>query len=516
MQTSMTHNRHLIIFTLLLAFLFTLFYIFRSTDQTPSFENGDSTRIALKKTICDKVDIGWLAGDRHYWDGWSDKTMFIKPDGTFTQGNVYINQGEEVCIVVLLGPIPAKKDDTTHTGPRDSIVMFANGSNSTKVTIQLQQDPHHSNAYFTAIKFRYPDTYHLNAINEYRSYFWESPVSHSYHPNSFESQNKLIVRPINTSIRAGLNQTLELCDLKSSTTEFKGAWLDKQVYGSRNSLQFFKAYENSEKMYTVNNKVFIADNCTLQYKSSGKGEQCLGKSNVHVFGDNNIRRNLKALRSRNNWCNIDQISKIKNKKEREEKMKCACNDDAEDTTGYPWVNNPYLPLILTNSWDVDSNVYFYSIQQTMVNNQPEISQSIKEFSANHTIPHADIVVLGLGNADIEAIQVSPNQFSTSFYQFLKHLRKNIYRKQKIIVKTPQYFCCGTIDATSWNTGRSLAFTIGVRNVVQSLNDDNVLLWDVHSLGTDETTCLSDSGSSYSKRNVINVENMLLWNLICEN
>ncbi|KAG2236994.1 hypothetical protein INT48_001761, partial [Thamnidium elegans] len=454
------------------------------------------------------------AGDRHYWDGWSDKTMFIKPDGTFTQGNVYINQGEEVCIVVLLGPIPAKKDDITHTGPRDSIAMFANGSNSTKVTIQLQQDPYHSNAYFTAIKFQHPDTYHLNAINEYRSYFWESPVSHSYHPNPFESQNKLIVRPINTSIRAGLNQTMEICDLKNSTTELKGAWLDKLVHES--SLELFKTYENSEKMYTVNNKVFIADSCTLQYKSNGKGEQCLGKSNVHVFGDNNIRRNLKALPSRNNWCNVDQIRKIKNKKEREEKMKCTCNDDAEDTTEYPWVNNPYQPLQLTNSWDVDSNVYFYSIQQTMVNNQPEINQSIKEFSANHTIPHADIVIIGLGNADIEAIQVSTNQFETSFNQFLKHLRKNVYRKQKIIVKTPQYFCCGTIDATSWNTGRSLAFATGVRNVVQSLNDDNMLLWDVHSLGTDETTCLSDSGSSYSKRNVINVENLLLWNLICEN
>lgn len=42
------------------------------------------------------------AGDRHYWDGWSDKAMFIKPDGTFTQGNVYINQDEEACIVVLV------------------------------------------------------------------------------------------------------------------------------------------------------------------------------------------------------------------------------------------------------------------------------------------------------------------------------------------------------------------------------------------------------------------------------
>lgn len=182
-----------------------------------------------------------------------------------------------------------KEDASAHTEPRDSIAMFANGSNSTKITIQLQQDQHHTSAYFTAVKFQHADTYHLNAINEYRSYFWESPVSHSYHPNPFESQNKLIVRPINTSIRAGLNQTMEICDLKN-TTELKGAWLDKQVYGSSNSLELFKAYENSEKMYTVNKKVFIADTCTLEYKSSGKGEQCLGKSNVHVFGDNNIRR----------------------------------------------------------------------------------------------------------------------------------------------------------------------------------------------------------------------------------
>lgn len=165
--------------------------------------------------------------------------------------------------------------------------MFANGLNSTKVTIQLEQDLKHPSAYFAAVKFQHPDTYQLDAINEYRSYFWESPVSHLYHPNPFESQNKLVIRPTDV---VRINQTMEICDLKNSTTELKGAWVDKRVYGSRHARELFKAYENSEKMYTNQNKIFIPDTCILHYKSNGKGAQCLGKSTVHVFGDNNTRR----------------------------------------------------------------------------------------------------------------------------------------------------------------------------------------------------------------------------------
>ena len=43
------------------------------------------------------------AADRHYWDGWADKSMFVRPDGIFTQGNVYIEQGQAICAVVLVG-----------------------------------------------------------------------------------------------------------------------------------------------------------------------------------------------------------------------------------------------------------------------------------------------------------------------------------------------------------------------------------------------------------------------------
>lgn len=44
----------------------------------------------------------YRAGDRIYWNGWEDKAMFMKQDGTFTKGNVYIKEGEQVCIVVLV------------------------------------------------------------------------------------------------------------------------------------------------------------------------------------------------------------------------------------------------------------------------------------------------------------------------------------------------------------------------------------------------------------------------------
>ncbi|KAI7892925.1 uncharacterized protein EV154DRAFT_503367 [Mucor mucedo] len=515
MQTSLSQNRHLILITVILALLFTLFYVFQPSDQTTASSKKqqlstlDDIPLPGKrlKTVCDKVDIAWLAADRHYWDGWSDKAMFIKADGTFTQRNVYINQGEEVCVVVLLGPTPAKasiKDDSAHTGPKDSIVMFATGEAS-KLTIQLEQHEAQQNAYFAPTLFQQADTYRLEGINEYRSYFWESPVLHSYHPHPFESQNKLIVRP------AALKKSI--CN-SNTTSLLKGTWVDIDTYKLENEMDLYTAYEKTESIYSVNRKVFMADHCVLGYKSRGQGAQCLGKKIVHVFGDNNVRRNLKAIQSGKNWCDIDQIKKIKNKKERNEKLKCACNDDHEDTGDYPWLHDQ--PMQLTNSWDVDSKIYFNHISQTIGNHQSEIKHSISSFVSNETTPKADIVIVGLGNADVEAIQVSPEKFAATFKQFVSYLRRDIYPDQKIIIKTPQYFCCGTIWSTSWNTGRSLAFTLTVREAVRELNDNRVLLWDVHTLGTSETTCLSNGGSSYSKRNVVNVENLLLWNLICEN
>lgn len=83
--------------------LLSSFYFFK-----PSTTKNDSKNLLEKATTketyaaCDKVDIPWLAGDRIYWNGWEPKAMFIKADGTFTKRNVYIKEGDEICIVVLV------------------------------------------------------------------------------------------------------------------------------------------------------------------------------------------------------------------------------------------------------------------------------------------------------------------------------------------------------------------------------------------------------------------------------
>lgn len=125
------------------------------------------------------------------------------------------------------------------------------------------------------------------------------------------------------------------------------------------------------------------------------------------------------------------------------------------------------------------------------------------------VKKADHVILGLGNADIQALQVSPEQFKSRFADLLKNVRQ-VYPTQQLIVRTPQYFCCGVIPNTSWNAGRSYTFASIVRDVIGQ-QFPNLLLWDVHLLGTDEHVCQE---TAYTRRNVINLENQLLWNLIC--
>lgn len=132
------------------------------------------------------------------------------------------------------------------------------------------------------------------------------------------------------------------------------------------------------------------------------------------------------------------------------------------------------------------------------------------------LPQADIVILGFGNEDIRERAVSPLHFADAFLDLLNYIAHTVYPTQRIIVRTPQPFCCGTIKGTSWNAGRSAAFTRAVKDGVERLADmkDRIFLWDVHRLGLPENMCVN-AGTAYTKRNVINIENLLLWNLVCD-
>ncbi|CAO0790270.1 unnamed protein product [Mucor circinelloides] len=511
MQPSSPHteNKLLLIITLILALFFTTFYIVYTPPSSTKHASGTDNLAQQNKQVervenaCDKVDILWLAGDRMYWDGWADKTMFMRKDGTFTKGNVYIDKGDEICVVVLLGPTPAQSSikDEDHLGTKDSIALFATG-NSTKITIELQAHKTQTNAYFAPVRFTHADTYKLDAIDEYRSYFWEAPILHSYRPYRFQSQNYLIVAESETPT------TLPTCQ---SDSDLRGNWVNATVFKNSNSRSIYTMFENNQKEFLHTGKVFVPDTCQLEFKSTGQAAACLGTKTVHVWADNNLRRNLKAIDfDGNKWCNVEALSKIKSKRQRQKQSTCICNDDGEDAAKYPWVTDPHVPLELDNAWEIDTKIFYNNVAGSLTANNQHILERMKEYTITNTTTRADLVIVGLGNHDIQALKVSPNEFVDAFQEMLVNVRY-VYPTQPIIVRTPQYFCCGTLYTSSWNTGRSLTFSNTVRNLVRSF--DNMLLWDVHRLGTEETTC-HHQGTSYSSRNVVNMENQLLYNLIC--
>lgn len=208
-----------------------------------------------------------------------------------------------------------------------------------------------------------------------------------------------------------------------------------------------------------------------------------------------LYRNLKAIKFNGaQWC-------------KDEEEDCTCNDDHEDTLAYPWLQSPYTPMTIDNGLGNSTLIYYNNIQQSI--DPLDLTHQMSTFIKNETlVKKADYVLLGLGNADVQALQVSPEQFKARFTQLLDQVRQ-VYPTQKLIIRTPQYFCCGVILNTSWNAGRSYTFASIVRDIMNQHSD--LLLWDTHLLGTDENLC---SETTYTKRNVINLENQLLWNLIC--
>ncbi|KAI9248528.1 hypothetical protein BDA99DRAFT_564762 [Phascolomyces articulosus] len=456
--------------------------------------NNDSTDKQQQKdtSSCDAVNFNWLASDRKHWDGWASKSMFMSPEGNFTTKNVFIKQDESICVVVLLGPIPAKSAirPEEHLAPADSLVMTAVGQ-WTHLSITLQQHPRQTNVYFASVPFTHQDNYQLDTRIEYRSYFWETPTKHYYRPYRFLSSNKLIVKaPLQT-----LPPELPACTAQQMSGG-EGAWMAKAEYQRMYPLDFYGMFGVSQEDHAVNNRLFVPNHCRPQYISLGQAAQCLEGKTVHVWADNNIRRNLKVFSSGNRWCS-DPTD-----------VDCICNDDEEDhETLYPWAIDPTIPLEINETWHANTQFYFHPVSSILAK---DWKQEIKQ--ASLSTPKADLVLIHFGNDDIALRHMSPGRFADAFRDLLSYLVHDVYPMQRIIVRTPQPFCCGTIYSTSWNAGRSEAFTKAVRDAVDQF--PSVLLWDVHRLGMTSHMCVSIAGTPYTTRSVLNVENLQLWNLVC--
>ncbi|KAL0090652.1 hypothetical protein J3Q64DRAFT_1706482, partial [Phycomyces blakesleeanus] len=432
---------------------------------------------------CQNVDYQWLASDRYYWDGWVSKTMFMSPDGSYTEANVKISSGESICIVVLLGPIPASSmiSPRKRFGPSDSIVMKAVGKQS-KIEINLHQSPERSNVYFASITLFHPDTFYLQSVTEYRSYFWETPIYHAYRPFSFRSINRLVVMP------AESKKTILLpCDA-SRSEHLQGSWRTNTRLNHIHNPEAGVASVNEE--YT-----FVPDLC---YRPFGRRptDECPRFQAIHVWGDDHIKRNLKALEDPL-WC--EGGPKVN--------LDCVCNNEDNNANGSHWENNPNVPLVLNSSTVGITSFYYNKLGSiTLKDWREEITLQAS------LLPQANVVILGLGNIDIGLSRMLPSQFNASFYDVLTHMVKQVYPHQTIIVKAPQYFGNGVLQNSAWNAGRSVAFSIVVEQAVHSMGD-RVLLWNVRQLGMQDMTC-SFAGTAYTKSNLVPLENELLSSLVC--
>lgn len=210
---------------------------------------------------------------------------------------------------------------------------------------------------------------------------------------------------------------------------------------------------------------------------------------------------MEAFRSGDRWCREEQ-------EEQEQKINgnlCGCQvPDA------PWWSDPSVPIpILEDNVSTNISIHFKHFGTITLQDHRE---NVKEQAMK--LPRADIVILSFGNDDIALNRLTPQQFEQSFSDIVGYFAQHVYPDQTIIVRTPQYFCCGLVHSTSWNSGRSLAFTNVVRQITRQLSGGGggrILLWDIHRLGLPGNTC---PGSPDTKRDVIDTENALLWDLIC--
>ncbi|KAI8072527.1 hypothetical protein BC940DRAFT_292786 [Gongronella butleri] len=424
---------------------------------------------------CDKANIMWLASDRTNWNGWDTKTFFLHPDGNYSASDLYVPQHTSLCVVVLLGPVPAvsKIKVENHYAPSDIITMTAVGTDYS-IAVTLEQHAKQNNAYFANVYLRHPDTYELRAVTEYRSFFWETPIHHNYQPYGFVSDNKVVVQPATPANAADTALHTAAC----TGNTLRGSWF------------------NNSDVYE-----FSADRCDLRFTRQD-ALRCLHRKTVHVWGDGNMRRSLKVMADPQ-WCT--EHPTILGLEEDDPSI-CICNDDMDDPehTLFPWAADHRVPLTLG-----DNTVHYNSIGAITTQDwRGEIAQR-----ASGQLPRADLVILSVGNEDVASSRLKPVQFARAFADLLKHLVENVYPTQTILVRTPQFFGSGTHYWTAWNAGRSRAFANVVRDTLAQWQHPRLHLWDTHQFGLEYNTCRYQ-GTLYTRRNVIDMENQHLYQLMC--
>ncbi|CAO0797618.1 unnamed protein product [Mucor circinelloides] len=416
---------------------------------------------------CQGADFRWLASDRSHWDGWVSKSFFMRKDGRFTRRNVQIGQDESICVAVLLGPIPAVSSikHMPHYAPSDSIILTATSeSTGSAIPIRLQQHDKQSNVYYASVKFSQHGVWSLDTSVEYRSYFWEQPGIHHYRPNRFTSRNRLTVykKPNEKSeTKDSLVEQYGGCDFTEAFALKDSAWIQKEYAQDLDNVRFEGA-----------NSVF-SPSCQFDFERS-----CFqSRLSLHIWGDHHLKRNLQHLIG-------DRPSTD------------MCNEEQQPSYG---IDSPIFHDM--------TEIHFGEINTDIVDNHQRWKLDMQGISRR--LPKADVVILGVGNLDMNNMRQHPNDFAKVFMSFLDYTVNDVYPNQRIIVKTTQYFAG---HAGGLNYGRSEAYANIIRSAIASLSEQDkqrVILWDTHQLGYKQNQC---GDSLFSHSHVVDIENAILSNL----
>ncbi|KAI9283513.1 hypothetical protein BC943DRAFT_327807 [Umbelopsis sp. AD052] len=484
---SLTRALALITITLILS----IYFLSKRPTTSPSLNEADSLLSSDEisfRSACDGVNFDSIRDDRAVWDGASYKSFIVARDGSLTLPELDISAGDSVCVVVLLPLTPALTPHfiSSNLSPPDSILTYAI-STTIRYPIELKQHYRANNLYYGSAYFPHPDIYHLKHTVEHRSHFWLQPSRHPYKPINFESSNRVHVTAPDYNFTK-----LPTCN-PANTQSLNGRWIKKTKYQTLFPFDFYGMFDETQEDHALHDYLFVPDWCRLEYTSIGQGTRCLDKKTVHIWGDGHVRRNLKSIATADRWCDA-------------EKGECICNDDAEPFDTFNWMQDPVVPVRFNSSWHVDTQLH---ILQTGMVTGSDWTTRFAEWTEK--LPQADLVIFSLGSLDIASLHVEPQAFKDALIPFAKALH-TAYPTQRIVIRTPRQFAGAVLQGTGWSAGRSQLFAKLIMDELQNL--PNIVFWDVAKLGVADYTCLQASNNNYAHRQLVSVENLLLWNAVC--
>lgn len=150
--------------------------------------------------------------------------------------------------------------------------------------------------------------------------------------------------------------------------------------------------------------------------------------------------------------------------------------------------------------DDDTVIHFGYLNKTIGYNYSDWKKHIYEaITVSNIDTKADVVVLGVGNADLYNLRQSPTEFAKGFMLLINYMINLYGDQQTFIIKTTQW-------RSGKYYGKSDAFANVIRSITSNLNDNRVLLWDTHQFGMKENAL-----TEYTVR----LENSLLERMFCK-